>query len=73
MQARTATRIAEGLIAGVVAHVAIAFVLGAADLIAGRWILYTPALLGSVLLEGGEQGCRIPFGRPAFWPIPAST
>lgn len=66
MQARTATRIAEGLVAGVVAHVAIAFVLGLADFIAGRWILYTPALLGSVLLEGGGEGCQIPLRATSF-------
>jgi hypothetical protein len=66
MQGKTATRIAEGLVAGIVAHVAIAIVLGVADLIGGRWILYSPALLGSVLLDGGRQGCQLPLRATSF-------
>jgi hypothetical protein len=59
MQARRANILAEGLVAGVVAHLAIALVLVFSDLFAGRAVLYTPTLVGSVLLEGGRQGCQV--------------
>lgn len=59
MKPRTAGIIAEGLVAGVVAHVAIAAVLVLSDLVAGRHLFYTPALLGSALVAGGREGCRI--------------
>jgi hypothetical protein len=59
MQARRANIIAEGLVAGVLAHLAIAIVLVLADLFAGRWPFYTPTLVGSMLLEGGVQGCQV--------------
>lgn len=58
MEARKAKIIAEGLVAGVLAHLTIALVLLVADLSAGRWILYTPTLIGKVLLGGG-QGCEV--------------
>ncbi len=59
MQASRANIIAEGLVAGILAHVAIAFVLIFSDLFAGRWLFYTPTLVGSVLLEGSRQGCQV--------------
>ena len=59
MQPRRAGIIAEGLVAGVVAHLAIAPVLILADLVAGRWLFYTPTLVGRLLLEGGGQGCQV--------------
>jgi hypothetical protein len=59
MQSRRANIIAEGLVAGVVAHIAIALVLILSDLVAGRWLFYTPTLVGRVLLEGGGQGCQV--------------
>jgi hypothetical protein len=59
MRTRTATIVAEGLVAGVLAHLAIALLLLVADLLAGRGAFYTPALLGNVLLEGGGQGCQV--------------
>ena len=59
MEARRASIIAEGLVAGALALVAIALVLVMSDLFAGRWLLYTPSLVGSVLLEGGAQGCQV--------------
>ncbi len=62
MQARRASIIAEGVVAAVVAHIAIALVLILSDLVAGRWLLYTPTLLGRVLLDGGVQGCQAPPG-----------
>jgi hypothetical protein len=60
MQAKTARVIAEGIVAGVIAHLGIALVLLVADLVAGRWILFTPALLGTVLLEGARDICQVP-------------
>lgn len=62
MKARTAGTIAEGLVAGLVGHVAIALVLVFSDLVAGRWLFYTPTLLGTTLLAGGGQGCQIAQG-----------
>jgi hypothetical protein len=59
MQPRRANIIAEGLVAGALAHLAIALVLVFSDLFAGRGVLYTPTLVGSVLLEGGRQGCQV--------------
>lgn len=59
MQARTAGTIAEGLVAGVLAHMAIAVVLALGDLFSGRWLFYTPTLVGRVLLEGGGEGCQV--------------
>ena len=59
MKARTASIIAEGLVAGVLAHIAIALVLGLADLVAGRWLFYTPTLLGRVMLDGAGPGCQV--------------
>jgi hypothetical protein len=59
VEARRASIIAEGLVAGIVAHVTIAFVLVVSDLFAGRWLLYTPTLVGSVLLVDGAQGCQV--------------
>jgi hypothetical protein len=59
MKAKTAAIIAEGLVAAVVAHVTIALVLAVADLFAGRWLFYTPTLVGRVLLQGAGQGCDI--------------
>jgi hypothetical protein len=56
---RSANILAEGLVAGILAHIAIAVVLAFADLFAGRWLLYTPTLVGSVLLEGAGQGCQV--------------
>jgi hypothetical protein len=55
---RTAVIIAEGLVAGVVAHLGIALILAIADLLTGRSLLFTPNLLGSVLLEG-SGGCDV--------------
>jgi hypothetical protein len=59
MEARRANIIAEGLVAGVLAHLTIAVVLVLADLFGGRWLFYTPTLMGMMLLEGGTQGCRV--------------
>lgn len=59
MEARRANIIAEGLVAGVLAHLAIALVLVLTDLFSGRWLFYTPTLVGTVLLEGGAQGCQV--------------
>ena len=59
MQAKPARIVAEGLVAGVVGHLGIALILIIADLSAGRWVLFTPALLGSVLLEGARDACQV--------------
>jgi hypothetical protein len=59
MKARTAGIIAEGLVTGVVGHIAIALVLVFSDLVAGRWVFYTPAVLGTSLLSDGGQGCLV--------------
>jgi hypothetical protein len=59
VQAKRANIVADGLVAGILAHVAIALVLVFSDLFAGRWLLYTPTLVGTVLLEGGRQGCQV--------------
>jgi hypothetical protein len=67
MQARTATTLTQGVTAGIVAYVAIALVLGGLDLLGGRGVLYSPALLGSVLLEGGADGCQLQFRSSGFW------
>ena len=53
MEARRANIIAEGLVAGVLAHLAIALVLVLTDLFSGRWLFYTPTLVGTVLLASG--------------------
>jgi hypothetical protein len=63
MQARRANIIAEGLVAGVVAHIAIALVLILSDLVAGRWLFYTPTLAG--------RAARSRPARPSCWPTPA--
>lgn len=62
MEARRANIIAEGVVAGLLAHLAIALVLVLADLFTGRGLLYTPMLMGTVLLEGAPQGCRVTRG-----------
>jgi hypothetical protein len=58
MKTKTAVTVAEGVVAGVVAHLTIAVVLVIGDLVSGRTALFTPALLGGVLLEGAEEACQ---------------
>jgi hypothetical protein len=55
LKARRANVVAEGLVAGILAHLAIALVLVVADLAGGRWFFYTPTLVGRVLLEGSRE------------------
>ena len=59
MEARRANILAEGMVAGILAHITIALILVLADLFAGRWLFYTPSLVGLVLLEGGAPGCLV--------------
>jgi hypothetical protein len=60
MQAKTALVIAEGVVAGLLAHLAIAVVLLIGDLVSGHPALFTPALLGGALLEGTREACQAP-------------
>jgi hypothetical protein len=60
MQPKTALVIAEGLVAGLLAHLAIAVVLMIGDLVSGHPALFTPAVLGGVLLEGIQEACQAP-------------
>ncbi len=59
MTPKRARIIAEGVVAGILGHLGIALTLMIADLAAGRWILFTPALLGSVLLEGARDVTQV--------------
>ncbi|HEX6104686.1 MAG TPA: hypothetical protein VFZ26_03835 [Gemmatimonadales bacterium] len=62
MRTRTSAIVAEGLVAGLLAHLAIALVLIVGDLAAGRALFYSPMLLASAVLEGGAQGCQVATG-----------
>lgn len=59
MPARTTSVLAQGLIAAVAAHVAIAAVLIIGDLVSGRTAMSTPSLLGEVLLGGTNDACEV--------------
>jgi hypothetical protein len=59
MLAKTTTVFARGLIAAVAAHLAIAVVLVVGDLTSGRSALFTPSLLGEVLLRGTTDACEV--------------
>jgi hypothetical protein len=59
MRAKPARVVAEGVVAGVAGHLGIAVILIVGDLTAGRSMFSTPALLGSVLLEGTRAACDV--------------
>ncbi len=46
----------EGLVAGLLAYVAVALVFAAADLLLGRALFATPAAIGGILFYGGAAG-----------------
>jgi len=58
MKERTASVIAHGMVAALVAHLVVALVLVVGDLGSGRAALYTPALLGAALLDGVQDTCE---------------
>jgi hypothetical protein len=62
MSSRTKTVLIRGLIAAVAAHLAIAAVLIVGDLTSGRSALFTPSLLGQVLLRGTADACEVQGG-----------
>jgi hypothetical protein len=62
MQTKTAYLVAEGVVAALVAHLAITVVLTVGDLVTGRGVLFTPTLLGTALLNGATGDCQVPVG-----------
>jgi hypothetical protein len=62
MAAQAKALLTRGLVAGVVAHLGIAVVLAAGDLISGRSWLFTPSLLGEVLFRGTPDACEVKGG-----------
>lgn len=49
----------EGLVAGVLAYAVVAIVFAAADLLMGRGLFHTPAVIGSLLFYGGADRVTI--------------
>jgi hypothetical protein len=62
MAGTRATAVTEGIIAGLIGHLGLAAVVALADLSAGRSLLFTPSLLGSVLFGGAVDACRVAIG-----------
>jgi hypothetical protein len=49
----------EGLVAGLLAYVAVALVFAAADLLLGRPLFATPAIIGNLLFFGGREAAPV--------------
>lgn len=62
MPSKTKAVLIRGIFAGVAAHLAIAAVLIIGDLTSGRSALFTPSLLGQVLLQGTTDACELQGG-----------